>query len=55
MVQKNLVNLILTSTLAMVVENRVISRLDAPIMKPKKSQTSRRRKRENQKDLCSMG
>jgi len=46
MVLKNLVNLILTSTLAMAVENKVISRLNVPIMKSKKRHTSRKRKRE---------
>jgi len=36
MVQRNLVNLILISILAMAVENRCISRLNVPTMKSKK-------------------
>jgi len=38
--------LILTNKLAMDVVNRVISRENAPIMKSKRRQTSRKRKRE---------
>jgi len=44
MVQRNLVNSILISILAMDAENKVISRLNVPTMKSKKMETSRKKR-----------